>query len=361
MSEPTQEGLGPLFNAPDASNQGPGELLRRAREAQRISIEVMAAKIKVSVSKLEALESGRFDQLPDANFTRALAMTLCRALKIDPSPVLAGMPAARPATLFSEVPPLNQPFKASRARMALFDHSSSVDWSAFLKPQWVAPALLLLAAVVLYVVPGSSEWPGEAQAWWRSHQAQAVAAPDQAASGADVVASAPTTSQSVDASGVAETLASASNADANAASGVPAAASAPALNANGTMQLKLDSADAASAAAQSVAPPPAAAVASVSPATPAAPLPPVAAPAAPAPNSLLSMRAREATWVEVKDAQGNRLLGRLIQRDESVDLSVAPPLTLRVGNAGGLQLSFKGQPVDLVPYTRNNIARLELK
>jgi cytoskeleton protein RodZ len=329
-------------------------LLRRAREAQRISIEAMAAKIKVSVSKLEALESGRFDQLPDANFTRALAMTLCRALKIDPHPVLAGMPAARPATLFSEVPPLNQPFKASRASMALFDHSSSVDWSAFLKPQWVAPAVLLLAAVVLYAVPGSSEWPGQVQTWWRSHQAASVAPPDQAASAADVVASMPATSQVVDASGVTETLASASNAD--AASGVPASAPLPALNANGAMALKLDASDAASAAAQSAVPASATAAKAVVPVAPPSPAPTPAAP-----NSLLSMRAREATWVEVKDAQGNRLLGRLIQRDESVDLSVAPPLTLRVGNAGGLQLSFKGQPVDLVPYTRNNIARLELK
>jgi len=40
---------------------------------------------------------------------------------------------------------------------------------------------------------------------------------------------------------------------------------------------------------------------------------------------------------------------------------VPPPLTLRIGNASGMTLSFKGQVVDLVPYTRNNVARLELK
>ena len=37
------------------------------------------------------------------------------------------------------------------------------------------------------------------------------------------------------------------------------------------------------------------------------------------------------------------------------------PITLRIGNAAGMTLSFKGQVVDLVPHTRNNVARLELK
>jgi len=164
MSEPTQDGLGPLFNAPDAGNQGPGDMLRRAREAQRISIEVMAANIKVSVAKLEALESGRYDMLPDANFTRALAMTLCRVLKIDAAPVLAAMPAARPITLVSDVPPLNQPFKASRASMSLFDHRV-VNWSNFLKPQWLSPAALLLAAVVLYRQRRPQRWRPAWQTW----------------------------------------------------------------------------------------------------------------------------------------------------------------------------------------------------
>jgi len=37
------------------------------------------------------------------------------------------------------------------------------------------------------------------------------------------------------------------------------------------------------------------------------------------------------------------------------------PLHLLVGNAMGMQVSFRGQTVDLTPYTRNNVARIELK
>lgn len=347
MSEPTQDGLGPLFNAPDAGNQGPGDMLRRAREAQRIGIEVMAANIKVSVAKLEALEAGRYDLLPDANFTRALAMTLCRVLKIDAAPVLAAMPAARPTTLVSDVPPLNQPFKASRASMSLFDHRL-VNWSHYLKPQWLAPAALLLAAVVLYAAPGASDWPAQLQGWWQARQDAtpaevAASATDGARSAEEAAATLP--------SPVPEAIQASAPMAPGAAS--DAASSAPVVNANGARALTLDAADATGSQVVAALP-----VASVPGAAPASS--PV--PATPAqPNGLLSMRASQPTWVEVKDAQGNRLLGRLIQRDETVDLSVPPPLTLRVGNASGLSLSFRGQVVDLVPHTRNNIARLDLK
>jgi cytoskeleton protein RodZ len=342
MSEPTQDGLGPLFNAPDAGNQGPGDMLRRAREAQRISIEVMAANIKVSVAKLEALESGRYDLLPDANFTRALAMTLCRVLKIDAAPVLAAMPAARPITLVSDVPPLNQPFKASRASMSLFDHRL-VNWSNFLKPQWLAPAALLVAAVVLYTAPGASDWPEQVRGWWQSRQAAAPA--EVAASTADVASSVEVATANLPSPVPDASLASA---PVDPVSASDAASAVPERNANGTRALTLDAADAAGSQ-----------VAAGLPVT--APMPSPLAPTPTQPNGLLSLRASQPTWVEVKDAQGNRLLGRLIQRDETVDLSVPPPLTLRVGNASGLSLSFQGKVVDLVPYTRNNIARLELK
>ena len=34
----------------------------------------------------EALEAGRYHELPDTTFARALAKTVCRVLKIDPEP-----------------------------------------------------------------------------------------------------------------------------------------------------------------------------------------------------------------------------------------------------------------------------------
>ncbi len=349
MTEGVNEGLGTLFNAPDAGNQGPGDILRRAREAQRISIDVLAANIKVSVAKLEALESGRFAELPDVNFTRALAMTLCRVLKVDPATVLPGLPAARPTTLVSETPPLNQPFKASRASMHLFDRS--VDWAAFLKPKWLAPAGLLIASVVLYSVPGSSEWPEQLAAWFDSAPASAAAEegaseamPSEGSVPDEGQLPLPAVTPMALASSPAPALASSQPATGLSAS--EAASAEPA----GVPTLRLDTSDTPGAVPVPAGVPVVAAASTPAPAA-----------AVPVANSLLSLRAQQATWVEIKDAQGKRLLGRLIQRDEVVDMSVPPPITLRIGNAAGMTLSFKGQVVDLVPHTRNNVARLELK
>ena len=42
--------------------------------------------------RAEALEADRYAELPDLTFTRALAHTVCRALKVDAEPVLAKLP-----------------------------------------------------------------------------------------------------------------------------------------------------------------------------------------------------------------------------------------------------------------------------
>ena len=43
-----------------------------------------------------------------------------------------------------------------------------------------------------------------------------------------------------------------------------------------------------------------------------------------------------------------------------VSLIATPPLRLRIGNASGTELQFRGQPVDLKPIARDNIADLTL-
>ena len=73
-----------------------GAMLRAARQQQGLHIAALAASIKVAPAKLEALESGRYHELLDLTFTRALAQAICRVLKIDPAPVLAQLPDVLP-------------------------------------------------------------------------------------------------------------------------------------------------------------------------------------------------------------------------------------------------------------------------
>lgn len=347
MTEPTPI----ILSSPDAGNRGAGEILRRAREAQNMTLEGLASNIKVTTAKLEALEQGQFDRLPDANFTRALAMTVCRALKLDPTEVLAALPAAKPTALAEGKPPLNQPFKDVRGGSPLFDHQ--LNWAALLSFKWLAPLVLLVAAAVIYLVPESASLPG-----WLGKMTQSVshgkeaAAPEPVASDAQVVPPA------------------ASAAEMAGAASVPASV---ALSASGGVggSLVLDSADAsASAPVQAAAQDPRLVQAVSSPVAPAAlPNTPVAMNKATSPGSSgvsasdgpLVLTVGEDSWIEVRDGKGGKLLSRHVTAGETLNLDGPAPLSLRIGNAPGVQVSYRGQAVDLKPLTRNNVARVELK
>jgi cytoskeleton protein RodZ len=73
------------------------------------------------------------------------------------------------------------------------------------------------------------------------------------------------------------------------------------------------------------------------------------------------VRTSAPSWVEVSDARGQALIARLMNAGESVGLDGSPPLRVRIGNASATQLTFRGQPTDLAAFTRDNVARLELR
>jgi cytoskeleton protein RodZ len=83
--------------------------------------------------------------------------------------------------------------------------------------------------------------------------------------------------------------------------------------------------------------------------------------AAELPTNMVLLRSTEASWVEVTDARGQSLFSRTMQPGEAVGLDGELPLKLKVGNASGTQLSFRGKPLDLAAFTRDNVARIELK
>ena len=74
------------------STASAGALLKTAREAQGLHIDALAVTLKVPVLKLEALEADRHEVLSDLVFTRALAASVCRVLKVDPAPIMAALP-----------------------------------------------------------------------------------------------------------------------------------------------------------------------------------------------------------------------------------------------------------------------------
>lgn len=72
-------------------------MLKEAREARGMHLTVVATNLRVPIERVRALEEDRYTDLPDLVFARALAMSLCRQIKIDPAPILAHMPERDPS------------------------------------------------------------------------------------------------------------------------------------------------------------------------------------------------------------------------------------------------------------------------
>lgn len=296
MSEPD-----PL--ASDATTAG--QLLRAAREQQGVHVAVLAAALKVAPRKLELLESNRVDELPDPTFARALALSMCRALKIDPEPVLLRLPQPHSHKFETMAGGLNQPFRDRDAG------GDGIEWRRFFTLPILAAAALVVGAIVIYLAP--ARMPS-------TEQLPAASAPLGAFVEAPV-ASAP-------------------------AAPVPVAPQASAPPA---------------AAAEATAP-----VAAAEPATPASAPAEAAVVAAPADaasaaaGALLNLRAEAASWVQVRDRDNKILLSRTLAAGETAALEGTPPLRLTVGNARGTRVQYRGQPVPLADATKGNVARLEL-
>ena len=128
-----------------------GSLLRRAREAEGLHIAALAVVLKVPVKKIEALEADRLHELPDIVFARALASSVCRALKIAPGPILALLPLGSQPKLKAVETGTQASYRVKGLR------SEHRFWDQLSRPYWLAIFLLLigLAALIFWPVkPG---------------------------------------------------------------------------------------------------------------------------------------------------------------------------------------------------------------
>lgn len=75
----------------------------------------------------------------------------------------------------------------------------------------------------------------------------------------------------------------------------------------------------------------------------------------------LELSATESAWVEVRDGKGKKLLSQMLQPGQPVRAQGEPPYRVKVGNAQHVTVSFRGQAVDLTPFLKGSVARMELK
>lgn len=280
----------------------PPVALRQAREAAGLHVAALAAALKVPVKKLEALEAGRYEELPDLTFARALASSACRHLRVDPAMVLAQIPQAQRPALGESSQVINAPFKPAEKLVS----SSPAGWLS--RTALLGAIALLLAALVLVFMPDLGERFsfGSPSTDTPSTVIQETLAPAEEPAG---VASAP----------------------AEAVAAAPAAAEAVASTP-------------AAAAAESAAPA-------------AAPAPEAAAPGA----AILSLRAAGDSWIEVINGSGSVVVQRMLRTGDVLDFSTAPPYAVVLGRADAVKVTVRGQAFDVTPFARNSVARFEVK
>jgi cytoskeleton protein RodZ len=132
--------------SPTTPSTTAGALLRQYREAQGFKLDVLAQALRVSPAKLNALESDRLDDLPDAMFARALTLAICRQLKTDAAPVLALLPGQDVSRLAAKNErgldfPLDRPSFLPQSSFVVVHHKAG-------PLRWAAMAILGLALVI---------------------------------------------------------------------------------------------------------------------------------------------------------------------------------------------------------------------
>jgi len=295
-----------------------GARLLAAREAAGLSVDAVAQQLKLAPRQVKALEDGDYTHLPGRTFVRGFVRNYARLVHLDPDEVLEALPAGATAPAL-EAPTLQQT-APTIGELPTTDHSRP-GWA-----RWAIPATLaaIVAAAAMYewsrpagVAPPTG--PRNAAVVAERRVPAPAAAPDKALAPAPAVPPAAT-------------------GDSGTRLPNPLAATAPASDAS------LSAAAAGSTAPGSTAP--------------ASPAPGPSAPVAGEQPLMLAFR--DYSWTEVRDRDGRVLLSRMNPGGTAQTVSGTPPLEVVIGNAADVSLSYRGQPVDLVPYTRQNVARLTL-
>lgn len=281
----------------------PGALIREAREASGVHVDVLAAALKITVDRLEALEADHYAALPDMVFARALSSSACRILKIDPTSVLVLMPKNQAQYLPVGRAHINESIHDEKQSRSLFVRQLT-------RPLGVAVMVLLVGAGVLFFLPERGDSPEIL-----------VVAPAQALAAVEANENVPLTllmPNAQDLDGRTTTVQSASVASAG-----------DAVDANGA-DIPAEEATAVGTSSISM-------------------------------DGLLEFRAREATWVQVRDATKAVVFERTLTKGASASATGMLPLSVVIGRADSTDVFVRGKPFALTLVAKENVARFEVK
>ncbi len=279
----------------------PGQRLKKGRELRGLSLAQVSKELHISERYLQAIEADEYGTLPEPAFVRGYMRRYAQLVKLSPDDI---------ASKFDECYAADNSTPEPDARPR-----NPIQILGDLRRPRIRMAKLLSllsAALVIVLIFGMLFWKGF------SDEPEPAVLPPEAAP-ADVQPLRP----------------------------VPQPAPTPASPVSPTLP---------------TLPQPGQPASLPEPQAPAAQLAPVVAPvvlAAPAADALALSFSGEC-WVSVRDAQGRELASGIKKAGESLNLSGQGPFVVNLGNASVARLSFNGQPVDLAPHVKGQVASLKL-
>ncbi len=324
----------------EESSNNFGALFRAVREQAGRQLSDMAAELHINIAHLQALEDEQFEQLPSHAFARGYIRAYCRALETDPEPLLkAYLRSAPRLEEWHASQPIDEEMRASRLPLVL------------------GTAAVAATVVALFVVwfLGSGYLRKEPTVVDEAQPADVIPTP--------IVAAAP----------VARPEPSVGAVPAGEESDpTPAAADQPEQEEQkADEEAADDKADAAEKTGAEDSPAPAKEEKNESrgeqeEAASDKPAPKRGKPdpddpdiiRAPQGNDRVEITLKDKSWVDIRDANGYRLLHGLYLPGASKTLLGKAPFQVFLGNAPAVELKAGGKPFDLSGFVRsNNTAR----
>lgn len=310
-----------------APEQGPGPLLKSARERAGLSLQDVADGLNLKRKVVEALEQERYDQLPPRTFVKGYFKSYAKLVGVKEYDVLAAFDRSSP------VPP-PAPLPAS-ARGGDSDGFGWLKW------------LLLLAAIGAVL----------AFFYYQGFDKRDAPLPPQPSAAAPAIEDAVPSAAPAAESEAVEPEAIEPTAVEPAPSETAAAEAAPAepapVRPGPAESALLEPAPAESAAVESAPAEPTPAPAAASTAEPAISQSTAA-------TGTVALTVAGDSWLEVRDGTGESRYAGLAHGPRGYEFSGQPPFSLVIGDISQVELRYNGEPVALQPFARGKVARFSV-
>lgn len=289
----------------ESTEQSLGQILKQGRESAHVSLEQLAAKLKLSVLQLQRLENDEHHLLGPATFVKGYAKSYCREFNLDNSVVMAMFPEPQ------------ETFK--KAKMQSFSKRTEKEAHD--------SRLMLVSYIILAIVIGSSAlW------WWQNSTPLSEQVITQSLSGFS------NSEQSSEKSTTTEV------------------APQPDVELAGPDELVNDTDEAQAPQQENAVQTQTAAETQVEPERE------IAAQAQPQDPDLstIVMHFNEESWVEIHDGEGEKVAFGVKKAGYEMTVTGKAPFSVVLGKHQAVEVNLNGERVDISHFPKNRLAKFNL-